>query len=310
MTTQTSGSHRVLQVMDDVVEQLADWACRDINLVIMDYLINEGYPSAAQKFAKEANIQPSADAEAIQQRVGIRNAIHAGDIQLAIERINELNPQVSTFSTLRTQPHAMMIHVSCTTHIPSGVDEKKLTTSVLSLSTFVLFTFTIHSIVAFEKLTGSKVLDTDPVLHFSLLRLQLIELIRATVSAPGLPSTAAFTPALEFATAQLAPRAPTSKIFLEDLEKTMALLIFPPEKLTPPLKALLDPSLRQTIATAVNEAILSSQGERREARIRSLVRLRAWAEQRARENDYDLPDKIKLELGGPRNGQDGDAMVT
>lgn len=61
----------------------------------MDYLINEGYPAAAQKFAREANIQPAADANAIQQRVDIRNAIHTGDIQSAIEKINELNPQAS-----------------------------------------------------------------------------------------------------------------------------------------------------------------------------------------------------------------------
>ena len=68
---------------------------RDINFVIMDYLINEGYPSAAKKFALEANIQPKADVDSIQERVEIRNAIHGGDIQSAIEKINELNPQVS-----------------------------------------------------------------------------------------------------------------------------------------------------------------------------------------------------------------------
>ncbi|TKX21892.1 sugar transporter-like protein 24 [Elsinoe australis] len=217
----------------------------DINYIIMDYLINEGYPSAAAKFAKEANIQPSVDSDAIQQRVDIRNAIHAGDVQLAIERINELNPQI---------------------------------------------------------------LDTNPELHFSLLRLQLIELIRATVTAPGIPSTAAFTPALEFATAQLAPRAPTSPAFLQDLERTMALLIFPPEKLTPQLKALLDPSLRQAVATSVNEAILASQGERREARIRNLVRLRTWAERKARGSKLDIPDRIDLSETGLDNGQLGDPM--
>ncbi|PNS18817.1 Glucose-induced degradation protein 8 [Sphaceloma murrayae] len=218
----------------------------DINFVIMDYLINEGYPSAAAKFAKEANIQPAVDGEAIQQRVDIRNAIHAGDIQLAIERINELNPQI---------------------------------------------------------------LDTNPELHFSLLRLQLIELIRATVTAPGAPSAAAFTPALEFATAQLAPRAPTSPAFLQDLERTMALLIFPEEKLTPQLKALLDPSLRQAVAISVNEAILSSQGERREARIRNLVRLRAWAEQKAREANLGVPRDIDLVDDGEAS-HNGDPMVT
>lgn len=66
----------------------------DINLLVMDYLITNGYPAAAKKFAIEANIQPKADVESIQQRVEIRTAIHSGNIQAAIEKINELNPQV------------------------------------------------------------------------------------------------------------------------------------------------------------------------------------------------------------------------
>ena len=68
--------------------------CSDINSLIMDYLITEGYPSAAQKFAIEANIQPNTDLESINERVEIRNSIHRGDLQTAIEKINELNPQV------------------------------------------------------------------------------------------------------------------------------------------------------------------------------------------------------------------------
>jgi LisH len=67
---------------------------RDINNLIMDYLVTEGYPSAAQKFATEANIQPKADLESIKERVEIRDLIHRGDLQTAIEKINELNPQV------------------------------------------------------------------------------------------------------------------------------------------------------------------------------------------------------------------------
>lgn len=67
----------------------------DLNSVIMDYLISEGYPIAAQKFALEANIQPKVDFDSIRERVEIRNAIYGGDIQRAVEKINELNPQVS-----------------------------------------------------------------------------------------------------------------------------------------------------------------------------------------------------------------------
>ncbi len=66
----------------------------DLNAVIMDYLISEGYPSAAQKFAHEANITPMMDVDSVEERVAIREALHKGDIQTAIERINEVNPQV------------------------------------------------------------------------------------------------------------------------------------------------------------------------------------------------------------------------
>ena len=72
----------------------------------MDYLITNGYPAAAKKFAVEANIQLRTDLEAIQERVEIRTAIHSGDIQAAVEKINELNPQVriSLFPSLLRTP--------------------------------------------------------------------------------------------------------------------------------------------------------------------------------------------------------------
>lgn len=71
------------------------WIGRDLNSVIMDYLITEGYPAAAQKFALEANIQLKVDVDSIRERVDIRDAIYSGNIQSAIEKINELDPEVS-----------------------------------------------------------------------------------------------------------------------------------------------------------------------------------------------------------------------
>lgn len=139
-----------------------------------------------------------------------------------------------------------------------------------------------------------QVLDENPSLHFALLRLQLIELIRSCTSTPD----GDITPALEFATAQLAPRAPTNPQFLEDLERTLALLIFPPEKLSKSLASLLDPSLRKDIATQVNEAILTSMGARKEARLRNLVKIRAFAENKARDAKKDIPDKLDFGLVG------------
>lgn len=89
----------------------------DLNSVIMDYLISEGYPIAAQKFALEANIQPKVDFDSIRERVEIRNAIYGGDIQRAVEKINELNPQVS-HSFLILMPSSRGTNYSpCTTNL-------------------------------------------------------------------------------------------------------------------------------------------------------------------------------------------------
>lgn len=77
----------------------------------------------------------------------------------------------------------------------------------------------------------------------------------------------------------------------------MALLIYPAENRSAPLTALLEPGLRQSVATRVNEALLESQGYARRARLKSLVRLRAWAEEEARQHanvSKGLPDDIEL----------------
>jgi len=82
----------------------------------------------------------------------------------------------------------------------------------------------------------------------------------------------------------------------------MSLLIFlPADTLQPQLAELLQPALRRQVASRVNEAILTSMGTRGEARMRGLVRLRLWAETKAREAGKDLPPSLPLGL------QDGDA---
>ena len=98
----------------------------------MEYLISEGYPEAAQRFALEANIEPELDVDSIQERVEIREAIASGHIQSAIEKINELNPQVSTglsscYCTAHLRAHniAMIRLCSCTTHRLFGVLMRK-----------------------------------------------------------------------------------------------------------------------------------------------------------------------------------------
>lgn len=65
----------------------------------MDYLISEGYPGAAEKFANETNLfQGEAfDVASIRDRLQIRNAILGGHIQEAIELLNNDESLVSFF---------------------------------------------------------------------------------------------------------------------------------------------------------------------------------------------------------------------
>jgi len=66
-----------------------------MNRLVMDYLVIEGFKSAAETFSVEANIPPTVDLNSIESRMSIREALQRGDIEDAIARVNDLNPEVS-----------------------------------------------------------------------------------------------------------------------------------------------------------------------------------------------------------------------
>jgi hypothetical protein len=150
-----------------------------------------------------------------------------------------------------------------------------------------------------------ELLDTDPHLHFSLLRLQLVELIRECTSHPN----GDIRPALDFATSQISPRANTNTQFLEELEQTMALLVYPHDTLDPQLAELLQPTLRSEVASQVNEAVLRRQYNRQGAAICHLVRMRAWAESSAREQKIITSDALGLGFDDKDGGDDRSVEV-
>ena len=62
----------------------------DLNVLIMNYLVHQGYPSAAVSFAREANLALSKESvESITARMEVRNKIHAGDIEGALGRCSD-----------------------------------------------------------------------------------------------------------------------------------------------------------------------------------------------------------------------------
>lgn len=86
----------------------------------------------------------------------------------------------------------------------------------------------------------------------------------------------------------------------------MILLFYlPSDSIKPELAEQLQPKLRHDIAGQVNEAIMASHALRREAKIKDLVRLRAWSELKAREAKKDIPSELPLGLlDGEANGRE------
>ena len=76
-----------------------------INELIMNYLVVEGYKEGALKFQKEAGIQgkyyinvymclAEMDHELIDARIEVRRMIENGEIEEAIKKVNNINPEI------------------------------------------------------------------------------------------------------------------------------------------------------------------------------------------------------------------------
>ncbi|CAG8769012.1 11040_t:CDS:2 [Gigaspora margarita] len=207
--TSTAGTSQISKKIvskDEWVKKLSDVKIdkADLNKLIMNYFVIEGYKDAAEAFSQECGLSPSIDVDSIQDRMNIRNAIQNGNVEEAIERVNDLNPEI---------------------------------------------------------------LDTNPKLYFHLQQQRLIEYIRE----------GKITEALEFAQDELAPRGEENPEFLEELERTMALLAFDDTSVSP-VGDLLHPSQRQRTASELNAAILTSQSQEKDPKLPSLLKMLVWAQ--------------------------------
>ncbi|ORZ24716.1 CTLH/CRA C-terminal to lish motif domain-domain-containing protein [Absidia repens] len=176
-----------------------------LNQLIMNYLVIEGYMEAAEQFSQESGLSPCVDLQSIQERREIRHAVQSGDIDAAIDLVNDLNPEI---------------------------------------------------------------LDTNPKLYFHLQQQRLIELIRKGDDEG----------ALVFAADEMAPRGEEHPEFLQELERTMALLAF--QNTHPsPVQDLLDPHQRHKTAQELNEAILTSQSREPHPKLPHLLKVLTWSQE-------------------------------
>lgn len=81
---------------DDWERKLAAVELRkeDLNQLVMNFLVTEGYVEAAQMFESESGTKPGVDLGAITERMHIRKAVQSGNVEAAIEAANDLDPQI------------------------------------------------------------------------------------------------------------------------------------------------------------------------------------------------------------------------
>ncbi|KMZ62858.1 putative Protein C20orf11 [Zostera marina] len=68
----------------------------DMNKLVMNFFVTEGYVDAAEKFRMESDI----DLSTIMDRMAVKQAVQSGNMVDAIEKVNDLNPLI-----LETNPH-------------------------------------------------------------------------------------------------------------------------------------------------------------------------------------------------------------
>mmetsp|Transcript_23141 Transcript_23141/g.59467 ORF Transcript_23141/g.59467 Transcript_23141/m.59467 type:complete len:299 (+) Transcript_23141:59-955(+) len=127
------------------------------------------------------------------------------------------------------------------------------------------------------------ILRGNSQLAFHLRQQQLIEIIRE----------GRIEDALVFAQQELAPAGEQNPAFLEELERTMALLAFE-DSATCPVGHLLEPTQRYKTASELNGAILASQAQQTEPKLPTVLRMLQRTQKNLAEKNIVFPQVTDL----------------
>ncbi len=195
----------------------------DMNRLIMDYLITEGFKEAAEKFKHEACADSHPAYDSLEERLKIREAVQLGNIEEAITFTNNLNPEI---------------------------------------------------------------LDSKQRLYFHLQQQQLIELVRERKVER----------ALEFSQNIMAELGLENSDFLEELERTMALLAYENPEMSP-FGDLLNFSQRHKVASELNAAILEADHQQTNSRLENLLKMLLWVQSELDEKKEKYPKMTDIANG-------------
>ena len=202
----------------------------EMNKLVMNYLVQEGFKDAAEKFRLETGVEPGSQLDLLDDRIKIREAVQNGRIDEAIDMTNNLNPDI---------------------------------------------------------------LDSKSHLFFHLQQQKLIELIREKN----------IDEALSFAQSVMSELRTENTVYLEELEKTMALLAYE-EPSASPFGNLLTPSQRHMIASEVNAAILETQHQETMPKLAGVLKLLLWTQNELDKKHVKYPKMVDIAEGAIKFSDD------
>ena len=66
----------------------------EINKLVMEYLVKEGFKDAVLSFQSESGIDPGVNMDMLDDQIKIRAAVEEGSIQDAVELVNDVDPEI------------------------------------------------------------------------------------------------------------------------------------------------------------------------------------------------------------------------
>jgi len=202
----------------------------EMNKLVMNYLVQEGFKDAAERFRLESGVEPGPQLDLLDDRIKIREAVQNGQIDDAISMTNDLHPDI---------------------------------------------------------------LDSKSHLFFHLQQQKLIELIREKN----------VDEALAFAQSVMSELGTENTVYLEELEKTMALLAYEDPD-SSPFGHLLNPSQRHMVASEVNAAILETQHQETMPKLAGVVKLLLWTQNELDRKHVKYPKMTDIAEGTIKSHSD------
>ena len=243
-----------------------------LNRLVANWLVAEGHVTAAAAFRDESGTDPGADLAAVEDRVRVRRDVRRGDVEGAVGRVNELDPELLA----RRPPLLFRLHCQQLVELVRRGDSA----GALAFAEEYLAPAGEEHPELLEELGESSVVSPagvgfDPG---KKKKRALACAFRPPLSKPDPPT--------------LPPHRQQQQQQQPVTERAMALLAFD-DPASCPLAELLSPRQRDRAAAALNAAVLAATGQEREARLPGLLRLVVWAQRQLGER-AEFPRMVDL----------------